>query len=84
MVAAALPNSDPVHKITILPAAVRSDTMVLPTKKYQRRATKCWISWPTCWVVALLREMVFHDPTTGAANDIERGNRSRLRAMVTQ
>ena len=64
LVAAALPNSDPVHKITILPRGrALGYTMVLPMKSATRLpVTRCWISWRTCLGGRAAEEMVFHDP----------------------
>ncbi|NDI25000.1 MAG: AAA family ATPase, partial [Actinobacteria bacterium] len=58
LVAHALPHTDPVHKITIMPLAYTMGG----------RAAE---------------ELVFHDPTTGASNDIEKAT-ALARAMVTQ
>jgi cell division protease FtsH len=69
LVAAALPGTDPVQKVTILPRGrALGYTMVLPEQdKYANTR----------------EELVFHDPTTGASNDIEKAT-ALARAMVTQ
>ena len=85
LVAHALPNADPVHKVTILPRG-RSlgHTLVLPTEdKY----TQTWSEMLDTLAYLLggraAEEMVFGEPTTGAANDIEKATRI-ARAMVTE
>ena len=85
MVAAALPNSDPVHKITILPRGrALGYTMVLPDKeKYSTTRNEMLDQLSYMLGGRAAEEMVFHDPTTGAANDIEKAT-AVARAMVTQ
>jgi len=85
MVAASLPNSDPVHKITILPRGrALGYTMVLPDKeKYSTTRNEMLDQLAYMLGGRAAEEMVFHDPTTGAANDIEKAT-SVARAMVTQ
>ncbi len=85
MVAAALPNSDPVHKITILPRGrALGYTMVLPDKeKYSTTRNEMLDQLSYMLGGRAAEEMVFHDPTTGAANDIEKAT-GVARAMVTQ
>ena len=85
MVAAALPNSDPVHKITILPRGrALGYTMVLPDKeKYSTTRNEMLDQLAYMLGGRAAEEIVFHDPTTGAANDIEKAT-AVARAMVTQ
>jgi cell division protease FtsH len=85
MVAAALPNSDPVHKITILPRGrTLGYTMVLPEKeRYSTTRNEMLDQLAYMLGGRAAEEMVFHDPTTGAANDIEKAT-AVARAMVTQ
>ncbi len=85
MVAAALPHSDPVHKITILPRGrALGYTMVLPDKeKYSTTRNEMLDQLAYMLGGRAAEEMVFHDPTTGAANDIEKAT-AVARAMVTQ
>ncbi len=85
LVAAALPNSDPVHKITILPRGrALGYTMVLPDKdKYSTTRNEMLDQLAYMLGGRAAEEMVFHDPTTGAANDIEKAT-AVARAMVTQ
>jgi cell division protease FtsH len=81
----ALPNLDPVHKVTILPRG-RSlgHTLVLPTED---RYTQVRSEMIDQLVYALggraAEELVFHEPTTGASNDIEKAT-TLARAMITE
>ena len=85
MVAAALPNNDPVHKITILPRGrALGYTMVLPeADKYSTTRNEMLGQLAYMLGGRAAEEMVFHDPTTGASNDIEKAT-AVARAMVTQ
>jgi len=85
LVAAALPGSDPVHKVTILPRGrALGYTMVLPdTDKYSTTRSEMLDKLAYMMGGRAAEEMVFHDPTTGAGNDIEKAT-SLARAMVTQ
>lgn len=85
LVAAALPGTDPVHKITILPRGrALGYTMVLPDEdKYSQTRSQMLDSLAYMLGGRAAEEMVFHDPTTGAGNDIEKAT-SVARAMVTQ
>jgi cell division protease FtsH len=85
LVAAALPGSDPVHKITILPAGrALGYTMVLPDEdKYSQTRSEILDKLAYMMGGRAAEELVFHDPTTGASNDIEKAT-GLARAMVTQ
>ena len=85
LVAAALPNTDPVHKITILPRGrALGYTMVLPENdKYSTTRSEMQDQLAYMLGGRAAEEMVFHDPTTGASNDIEKAT-SVARKMVTQ
>ncbi len=85
LVAAALPKTDPVHKVTILPRGrALGYTMVLPDEdKYSTTRNEMLDQLAYMLGGRAAEEMVFHDPTTGAANDIEKAS-SLARAMVTQ
>ena len=85
LVAAALPGTDPVHKITILPRGrALGYTMVLPDEdKYSVTRSEMLDQLAYMMGGRAAEEMVFHDPTTGAGNDIEKAT-SVARAMVTQ
>src|SRR5438067_1642630 len=85
LVAHALPNLDPVHKVTILPRG-RSlgHTLVLPTEdKYTQTRSEMIDTLAYALGGRAAEELVFHEPTTGAGNDIEKAT-SMARAMVTQ
>lgn len=85
LVAAALPGTDPVHKITILPRGrALGYTMVLPDEdKYSQTRAEMLDKLAYMLGGRAAEEMVFHDPTTGAGNDIEKAT-NLARAMVTQ
>jgi cell division protease FtsH len=84
-VAYALPHSAPVHKVTILPRG-RSlgHTLVLPTEdKYTQTRAEMIDTLAYALGGRAAEELVFHEPTTGAGNDIEKAS-GLARAMVTQ
>ncbi len=85
LVAAALPNTDPVHKITILPRGrALGYTMVLPENdKYSTTRSEMLDTLAYMLGGRAAEEMVFHDPTTGASNDIEKAT-NVARKMVMQ
>ncbi len=85
LVAAALPGTDPVHKVTILPRGrALGYTMVLPDQdKYSTTRSEMLDKLAYMLGGRAAEEMVFHDPTTGAGNDIEKAT-ALARAMVTQ
>ncbi len=85
LVAAALPGNDPVHKITILPRGrALGYTMILPdSDKYSQTRSEMLDALAYMMGGRAAEEMVFHDPTTGAGNDIEKAT-AVARAMVTQ
>ena len=85
LVAAGLNHTDPVTKITILPRGrALGYTMVIPLEdKYSvsRNELQDQLAYALGGRVA--EELVFHDPTTGAGNDIEKAT-STARKMVTE
>jgi cell division protease FtsH len=85
LVAAAMNDSDPVTKVTILPRGrALGYTMVLPLEdrySISRNQLLDQIAYAMGGRVA--EEVVFHDPTTGASNDFEKAT-SIARKMVTQ
>src|SRR5512139_527250 len=85
LVAAALPGTDPVHKVTILPRGrALGYTMVLPDEdKYSQTRAEMLDKLAYMLGGRAAEEMVFHDPTTGAGNDIDKAT-ALARAMVTQ
>jgi cell division protease FtsH len=85
LVAWALPHSAPVHKVTILPRG-RSlgHTLVLPTEdKYTQTRAEMIDTLAYALGGRAAEELVFHEPTTGAGDDIQKATRL-ARAMVTQ
>ncbi len=85
LVAYALPHSAPVHKVTILPRG-RSlgHTLVLPTEdKYTQTRAEMIDTLAYALGGRAAEELVFHEPTTGAGNDIEKAT-GLAKAMVTQ
>ncbi|MGB8649961.1 MAG: ATP-dependent zinc metalloprotease FtsH, partial [Mycobacteriales bacterium] len=85
LVAHALPNTDPVHKVTILPRGrALGYTMVLPEEdRYSQTRAELLDMLAYAMGGRAAEELVFHDPTTGASNDIEKAT-ATARAMVTQ
>src|SRR6201999_1199082 len=85
LVAWALPHSAPVHKVTILSRA-RSlgHTLVLPTEdKYTQTRAELIDTLAYALGGRAAEELVYHEPTTGAGNDIEKAT-SIARAMITE
>jgi len=85
LVAWAMPQLAPVHKVTILPRG-RSlgHTLVLPTEdKYTQTRGEMIDTLAYALGGRAAEELVFHEPTTGAGNDIEKAS-AVARAMVTQ
>lgn len=85
LVAAALPGNDPVHKITIMPRGrALGYTMVLPEQeKYSTTRSQMLNQLAYMLGGRAAEELIFHDPTTGASNDIEKAT-AVARAMVMQ
>ncbi|GAA5154676.1 ATP-dependent zinc metalloprotease FtsH [Microbacterium pseudoresistens] len=85
LAAAAMNYSDPVTKITILPRGkALGYTMVLPLEdkfSVTRNELQDQLTYAMGGRVA--EEIVFHDPTTGASNDIEKAT-DIARKMVTE
>ncbi len=85
LVAAALPGNDPVQKVTILPRGrALGYTMVMPdSDKYSQTRSELLDQLAYMLGGRAAEELVFHDPTTGASNDIEKVT-AVARAMVTK
>ncbi len=85
LVGHALPNADPVHKITIIPrgralgytAAAPAEEKFLVSRAEMMDQLAMLLGGRTA------EELVFHEPTTGAANDIEKAS-SIARAMIVE
>ncbi|HKZ29260.1 MAG TPA: ATP-dependent zinc metalloprotease FtsH [Acidimicrobiia bacterium] len=81
----ALPMADPIHKVTIIPRG-RSlgHTQALPTEdKYLMRRSELVDQLAMLLGGRTAEELIFVDPTTGAANDIEKAT-AIARKMVME
>jgi len=85
LAAAAMRNTDPVTKVTILPRGrALGYTMVLPLNdKYSVTRNELLDQLTYAMGGRVAEEIVFHDPTTGASNDIEKAT-AIARRMVTE
>ncbi|WP_238549912.1 ATP-dependent zinc metalloprotease FtsH [Bifidobacterium bombi] len=85
MVAAALHYTDPVTKVTILPRGqALGYTAVLPTSdRYSQSRFQLLDQMAYAMGGRTAEEVVFHDPTTGASNDIEKATKI-ARTMVME
>jgi cell division protease FtsH len=85
LTAAAMRNTDPVTKVTILPRGrALGYTMVLPLNdKYSVSRNELLDQLAYAMGGRVAEEIVFHDPTTGASNDIEKAT-AIARRMVTE
>ena len=85
LVAAAMPGTDPVQKVTILPRGrALGYTMVMPdADKYSQTRGQLLDQLAYMLGGRAAEELVFHDPSTGASNDIEKATKT-ARAMVTE
>ncbi|WP_165063313.1 ATP-dependent zinc metalloprotease FtsH [Marisediminicola senii] len=85
LVATAMNNTDPVTKITILPRGrALGYTMVMPVEdRYSVSRNELLDQLAYAMGGRVAEEIVFHDPTTGASNDIEKAT-STARKMVTE
>ncbi|MEO7069740.1 MAG: ATP-dependent zinc metalloprotease FtsH [Nostocoides sp.] len=85
LVATAMNHTDPVTKVTILPRGrALGYTMVMPLDdKYSTTRNEILDQLAYALGGRVAEEIIFHDPTTGAANDIEKAT-SMARKMVTE
>jgi len=85
LVGHALPNADPVHKITIIPRGrALGYTAAAPTEdKFLVTRAEMMDQLAMLLGGRAAEELVFHEPTTGAANDIEKASQI-ARGMVTE
>jgi cell division protease FtsH len=74
LVGYALPNSDPIHKVTIIPRGRAGGyTLSLPLEdKYYQRRSEMVDQLAMLLGGRTAEELIFIDPTTGASNDIEK------------
>ncbi len=85
VVARLLPNTDPVHQVTIIPRGRAGGfTMVLP-KEDKYYATKTEMKEQIIHLLGgrVAEQLVLHDISTGASNDLERAT-NIARGMVTK
>ncbi|RXR26994.1 ATP-dependent metallopeptidase FtsH/Yme1/Tma family protein [Oerskovia turbata] len=85
LVAAAMRYTDPVTKVTILPRGrALGYTMVMPLEdKYSTTRNELLDQLAYAMGGRVAEELVFHDPTTGASNDIEKAT-AIAKKMVTE
>ena len=75
LVAAALPNTDPVHKVSIIPRGIAAlgYTMQRPeSERYLMTKSELESNMKVLLAGTLTEEMIFQDISTGAQNDLER------------
>ncbi|HSO95981.1 MAG TPA: ATP-dependent zinc metalloprotease FtsH [Acidimicrobiia bacterium] len=85
LVAHALPNTDPVHKVSIIPRGrALGYTLTLPTED-KFLVTRDELTDELAMLLGgrSAEELVFEDPTTGAQNDIDRAT-TIARQMITE
>ncbi|MBV8985886.1 MAG: ATP-dependent zinc metalloprotease FtsH [Acidimicrobiia bacterium] len=85
LVGHALPNADPIHKVSIIPRGrALGWTLALPEQdKYLVTRSELRDQLAMLLGGRTAEELIFHDPTTGAQNDIERASQI-ARSMVTE
>ncbi|MCH4210078.1 ATP-dependent zinc metalloprotease FtsH [Bifidobacterium sp.] len=84
LVAAALRHTDPVTKVTILPRGrALGYTAVMPTEdRYSQSRNELLDQMAYAMGGRTAEEVVFHDPTTGASNDIEKATQIARKMVV--
>ncbi len=85
LVGHALPDADPIHKVSIIARGrALGWTLALPTEdKYLTTRSALRDQLAMLLGGRTAEELIFHDPTTGAQNDIERATQI-ARSMVTE
>jgi cell division protease FtsH len=85
LVARLLPKTDPVHKVTIIPRGrALGYTSALPTEdKFLVTRAEMLDQLAMLLGGRTAEELIFHEPTTGAANDIEKATQI-ARGMITE
>ncbi len=85
LVGHAMPHADPVHKVTIIPRGrALGYTSALPTEdKFLVSRAEMLDQLAMLLGGRTAEELIFHEPTTGAANDIEKATQI-ARGMVTE
>jgi cell division protease FtsH len=84
LVGYALPNSDPIHKVTIIPRGRAGGyTLSLPLEdKYYQRRSEMVDQLAMLLGGRTAEELIFIDPTTGASNDIEKATQLARRMVM--
>ncbi|MEM9588889.1 MAG: ATP-dependent zinc metalloprotease FtsH, partial [Planctomycetota bacterium] len=75
IVAAALPNTDPVHKVSIIPRGLAALGYMMQrpeTERYLMTRSELESQMKVMLAGTLAEEMIFQDISTGAQNDLER------------
>jgi cell division protease FtsH len=85
LVGHAMPHADPVHKVTIIPRGrALGYTMALPAEdKFLTTRAEMQDQLAMLLGGRTAEELIFHEPTSGAANDIDKATQI-ARAMVTE
>jgi cell division protease FtsH len=85
LVGHAMPHADPVHKVTIIPRGrALGYTQSLPTEdKFLTSRAEMLDQLAMLLGGRTAEELIFHEPTTGASNDIEKAT-AIARGMVTE
>jgi len=85
LVGHAMPHADPVHKVTIIPRGrALGYTSALPTEdKFLVTRAEMLDQLAMLLGGRTAEELIFHEPTTGAANDIEKATQI-ARGMITE
>src|SRR5690349_2315888 len=85
LVGHAMANADPVHKVTIIPRGrALGYTQALPTEdKFLTTRAEMQDQLAMLLGGRTAEELIFHEPTSGAANDIDKATQI-ARAMVTE
>jgi cell division protease FtsH len=85
LVGHAMPNADPVHKITIIPRGrALGYTAAAPSEdKFLVSRAELMDQLAMLLGGRAAEELVFHEPTTGAANDIDKAS-AIARGMITE
>jgi cell division protease FtsH len=85
LVGHAMANADPVHKVTIIPRGrALGYTMALPTEdKFLTTRAEMQDQLAMLLGGRTAEEVIFHEPTSGAANDIDKATQI-ARSMVTE
>jgi len=80
-----MPHADPVHKVTIIPRGrALGYTQALPTEdKFLTTRAEMLDQLAMLLGGRTAEELIFHEPTTGASNDIEKATQI-ARGMVTE